>query len=390
VMQRHDGDMEDVAPRPRIGFVLEHSLGHITHADNLRAALADQHAITAEIHDVPWETDGLPARMPGFNSNWTIRSGVRAWRSIQAMQRDRPLDALFVHTQVPAVLSSGWFRSIPTVVSLDATPLQYDSLGASYDHRVGPAPLERLKWRAARASLDRATHIVTWSQWAKDGVVDGYGIPDAKVTVIPPGVRPELWRAPCRSDRRNDEIRILFVGGDLERKGGEELLAAFARMRAALAARPADETIDARLDLVTKGHVPETPGVYVHHGLGPNSSALIDLYHAADVFCLPTFGDCLPMVLSEAGAAGLAQVSTAVAGIPEIVEDGVTGLLVPTGDVESLEAALTRLAEQPQLRRRLGAAAAVRVATRYDARANCAELVDLLVRVSRRRDPASR
>jgi glycosyltransferase involved in cell wall biosynthesis len=389
-MQRHDGDTEDAAPRPRIGFVLEHSLGHITHADNLRAALADQDAITAEIRDVPWETAGLPARIPGFNSNWTVRAGVRAWRSIRSMQRDHRLDALFVHTQVPAVLSSGWFRSIPTVVSLDATPLQYDSLGASYDHRVGPAALERLKWRAARASLDRAAHIVTWSQWAKDGVVDGYGIPEAKVTVIPPGVRPELWRAPCRSDRRYDEVRILFVGGDLERKGGEVLLAAFARMRAALAARPGDETIDARLDLVTKAHVPETPGVHVHHGIGPNSRALVDLYHAADVFCLPTFGDCLPMVLSEAGAAGLALVSTAVAGIPEIVEDGVTGLLVPTGDVESLEAALTRLAEHPGLRGRLGAAAAVRVATRYDARANCAELVDLLVRVSRRRDLAGR
>jgi glycosyltransferase involved in cell wall biosynthesis len=381
-MQRHDGDREDAAPRPRIGFVLEHSLGHITHADNLRAALADQDAITAEIRDVPWETAGLPAHVPGFNSNWTIRSGVRAWRSIRAMHRGRPLDALFVHTQVPAVLSSGWFRSIPTVVSLDATPLQYDSLGASYDHAVGPAPLERLKWRAARASLERAAHIVTWSQWAKDGVVDGYGIPDAKITVIPPGVRPQLWRAPCRNGRRDDQVRILFVGGDLERKGGDVLLAAFAQMRAALAARPGDGTIDARLDLVTKAHVPDTPGVRVHHGLGPNSRALIDLYHAADVFCLPTFGDCLPMVLSEAGAAGLALVSTAVAAIPEIVEDGVTGLLVPTADVEALEGALTRLAEHPELRRRLGAAAAVRVAARYDAEANCAELVDLLVRVA--------
>jgi glycosyltransferase involved in cell wall biosynthesis len=128
----------------------------------------------------------------------------------------------------------------------------------------------------------------------------------------------------------------------------------------------------------------------VHHGLGPNSRALIDLYHAADVFCLPTFGDCLPMVLSEAGAAGLALVSTAVAGIPEIVDHGVTGLLVPTGDVDALEAALTRLAEQPDLRHRLGAAAARRVATRYDARANCAELVDLLVAVARRRGPVAR
>ena len=61
-------------------------------------------------------------------------------------------------------------------MSLDATPLQYDSLGASYDHAVGPAAIERLKWRASRACLRRAAHVVAWSQWAKNGVIDGYGI----------------------------------------------------------------------------------------------------------------------------------------------------------------------------------------------------------------------
>jgi glycosyltransferase involved in cell wall biosynthesis len=383
MMTQHHNELAGVElVRPRVGFVFEHSLGHVTHARNLRATLAAQDAITAEIHEVPWDMAGLPARIPGFNSNWTIRSGVRAWRLIHAMHRRRPLDALFVHTQVPAVLSSGWFRSIPTVVSLDATPLQYDSLGASYDHAVGPAAVEQLKWRAARTCLRRASHIVAWSQWAKNGVIDGYGIAEEKITVMPPGVRPALWTAPSRDDRPPDQVRILFVGGDLARKGGGVLLAAFARVRAALAGRPAGDAIDARLDLVTSTDVTETDGVTVHHGLGPNSRELIALYHAADVFCLPTFGDCLPMVLSEAGAAGLPLVSTAVAGIPEIVEDGVTGLLVPTGDTRAVEMALTRLAEQPELRRRLGDAAKAHVAARYDADVNCAALVNLLVGVS--------
>ena len=181
---------------------------------------------------------------------------------------------------------------------------------------------------------------------------------------------------------------MLFVGGDLARKGGHVLLEAFTEMRAALAARPGGDAIDVRLDLVTKTEVPDTDGVTVHQGLGANSRELIDLYHAADVFCLPTFGDCLPMVLSEAGAAGLPLVSTAVAGIPEIVEDGVTGLLVPPGDAKALETALTRLVEQPALRRRLGDGAKARVAARYDADANGAELVDLLVTTSGR--PARR
>ena len=51
-----------------------------------------------------------------------------------------PLDAMFVHTQVPAILVPDRLRRIPTVVSLDATPIQYDELGAHYDHDTGSAP----------------------------------------------------------------------------------------------------------------------------------------------------------------------------------------------------------------------------------------------------------
>ena len=98
------------------------------------------------------------------------------------------------------------------------------------------------------------------------------------------------------------------------------------------------------LDLVTRDELPEEPGVTVHHGLGPNSPALIELYHRADVFCLPTLGDCLPMVLSEAGAVGLPLVSTEVGAIGEIVRDGRTGLLVPVSDAAALADALGRLA----------------------------------------------
>jgi glycosyltransferase involved in cell wall biosynthesis len=365
--------------RPHIGFVLEHSLGHTTHAQNLCTVLARRTDIDAEIVEVPYEVTGLPARIPGFNGNWTIRSGVRAWRGIRAMHHRRPLDAVFVHTQVPAVLSSGWFRSIPAIVSLDATPLQYDELGASYDHRVGSAPAERLKWRAAQRCFQRAAHIVTWSQWAKDGVVGGYGIAETKVTVIPPGVVLNAWKVPRRDDRRPGSVRILFVGGDFARKGGDVLLDAFARLRPALAVTG----VDIGLDLVTREEVPVAPGVVVHRGLQPNSPALIELYRAADIFCLPTQADCLGLVLCEAGATGLPLVATAVGGIPEIVRDGQTGRLVAPGDVAALEAAVRDLVEHPDRRAEFGAAARSLVTDRYDAGANAEELVDLLLAVSR-------
>ena len=105
-----------------------------------------------------WGTTGLPARIPVFNTNWTVRAGVRARHGIRRMQRTRPLDALFIHTQVPAMLAPDLMRRIPTVVSLDATPWQYDALGQHYQHRTASAPIEQLKHRVHRgASAGRLT-----------------------------------------------------------------------------------------------------------------------------------------------------------------------------------------------------------------------------------------
>ncbi len=178
-------------------------------------------------------------------------------------------------------------------------------------------------------------------------------------------------------------MRILFVGGDLERKGGLVLLDAFRRLRGD---GGGDHTgagsIDLHLDLVTQTHVPTEPGVAVHHGLRANSQPLKDLYHAADIFCLPTMGDCLPMVLSEAGAAGLPLVSTAVGAIGEIVRDEETGLLVPVADADALERALRRLVADAALRRHLGAGAHALVHAQFDAETNAHALLQLLRRVA--------
>ena len=119
-------------------------------------------------------------------------------------------------------------------------------------------------------------------------------------------------------------MRVLFVGGDLVRKGGDVLVDAVEDLRR--------DSVPVEVDLVTRDDLAPREGVRVHHGLTPNSDEIVDLYRRADVFCLPTLGDCLPMVLSEAGALGLPVVSTDVGAIDEIVREGETGLLVPPSD----------------------------------------------------------
>jgi glycosyltransferase involved in cell wall biosynthesis len=354
----------------QIGFILEQALGHITHAQNLRVNIPRDPDVQAHWALVPWETTGIGSRIPVYKSNWTVRAGLRARSMVARMTRQHQLDALFFHSQVPAVPATNWIKRFPSIVSLDATPRQYDSLGAFYAHDEGPAWLEDLKWRMNRDCYRAARHLVTWSGWAKQGLIDDYEVPAEKITVIPPGVNSREWLRATPRTPHAGPVKILFVGGNLERKGGLLLLDAFRALR--------DHGVE--LHLATRDSVAPEPGIFVYNNMQPNSDALKQLYHDCDIFCLPTYGDCLPMVLSEAGAAGMPTVATQVAGIPEIVREGETGFLVPTGDPHALTEALRRLVLDAGLRLAQGERAVDVVTREFDAQYNAIRLLELLKR----------
>jgi glycosyltransferase involved in cell wall biosynthesis len=100
------------------------------------------------------------------------------------------------------------------------------------------------------------------------------------------------------------------------------------------------------------------------HFLGARRD-LGDLLAASDIFVLPSLWEGLPLSLVLAMGAALPVVSTTVAGIPELVRDGETGLLVPPGDSVALGRALARLTESAADRARFGAAARAFVLPRY-------------------------
>jgi glycosyltransferase involved in cell wall biosynthesis len=276
---------------------------------------------------------------------------------------------------VASLLATGFMRRVPTVVSLDATPLNFDSQAQAYGHRTHPTAVEHFKTAFTGRAFNAAAALVTWCRWAAESLGRDYGVPAEKVTVIHPGVDLDLFAVPDRSARRGP-VRLLFVGGDFERKGGVELLQAVSSL----------ET-DAELDVVcSKSSAPRRlPGgipCRMHFGLAPQSEELLRLYREADVFVLPARGDCFPQAVAEALASGLPVVSTLVGAIPEMIRDGHNGLLVPARAPAPLSDALSALISDRALRLEMGERARRLAEREHDAGRNAQQILALMTSLS--------
>ena len=351
-----------------LGFALEYSLGHITHAQNLKQALTQRADVAPIYVDLPYDgMNGAWTRLPGVRSNWTLRASFGAWLGLRG-QAGRLRGALF-HTQVTSLFSAGLMRRVPSVISLDATPLQYDALGAFYGHAPsGSRRVEEVKKRLNQRAFGAARHLVTWSQWAKNSLVADYGVSAEKITVIPPGIDTARWQFD-RSRSGDSPINLLFVGGDFARKGGDTLLKAFAAL-------PPAANVHLHIVTKTEGVGEGMPRVSVYRNVAPNSEPLLQLFSQADLFVFPTRGDCLPLAVMEALASGLPVVTTTVGALPEAVTHGETGWIVPPDDPAALAEALSSLSENPLLRAKLAGQARGVALERFNSGINYGRLID--------------
>jgi len=123
-------------------------------------------------------------------------------------------------------------------------------------------------------------------------------------------------------------------------------------------------------------------GTVVLQGALPHSE-VVARYAQATLFALACVlaedgdRDGIPNVVLEAMAMQVPVVSTRLSGIPEVVEDGLTGLLVQPGDAKTLADALARLLDAPDLRERLGRQGRKRVEERFNSRNNVGQLIEL-------------
>ncbi len=235
--------------------------------------------------------------------------------------------------------------------------LHTDNTYALTERHYAPwAPLRgraRERWLAMERDVyQAAAFLFPRSEWLRRSFIDDYGCDPARVIRVGGGANLALNE---RAGRRYDQQVALFVGLQFERKGGNILLKAWERVRRKLP--------NARLQLVgeaPRGPVP--PGVEVH-GRIDDRTKLATMYGEASVFVMPSLFEPWGHVYYEAFAAGLPAIGTRCCAMPEIIDDGVTGLLVPPADDNALAEALIALLSDPARCATMGTLARDRVRT---------------------------
>jgi glycosyltransferase involved in cell wall biosynthesis len=214
-----------------------------------------------------------------------------------------------------------------------------------------------------RATLEHAAVVVALGQvWAERLAVIA---PAARVVAVPNGVRVPAPRV-CAGE---GPPHVVFLGEIGERKGAFTLIEAWAK----LAAEP-NVLGAARLTLAGDREVARAEAMAAELGIAASvevrpwlSPAQVDhLLDDADLFVLPSRSEGQPMAVLEAMAHGLPVIAGAVGGIPELLDHGRCGLLIPPGEVDALVEALRRLLTEPHTRADLGAEARRRVLAEFD------------------------
>lgn len=330
--------------------------------------------ITAPVNYLPEYLHQQPARvfrawrtarrLPGYAAARTAflrdlrrdpsRNRLRRFGQALALAAELPLDigwlhAHFLHTPASVALYAAKMRALPWSASAHAKDIWTT---AEWEKRE---KLADCRWLVTCTRANKE-HLVALAPEAE------------RVELLYHGFDPHRFPPPSgRRPRRdggdpNSPVTILSVGRLVAKKGYDVLLRALARLPQGLQWRLSHIGDGPLYDqLRQRASELGLPARIAWLGARPQQDVL-DAYRAADLFVLACRiaadgdRDGLPNVLMEAQSQELACISTSLSGIPELITDGATGVLVPPDDPAALARALERLIRFPDLRERLGAA----------------------------------
>jgi glycosyltransferase involved in cell wall biosynthesis len=313
-------------------------------------------------HDVAYlSADDVPPAVRGrggrFLFPWSVRHAV-----VEAARRGQPYDVVNVHEPHGAPVAAFRAGQNGTAVVAMTHGVEQRGWELSLAHdETRPAlktrclyPMSSL-WQS-RMALKRADHVICLNSDDREFLRGRFGVDPERITRVTPGADAVFGEAASRRSY-GPPRRVLFAGTWIPRKGTHVLTRAYERLCAA------GSTLE--LDVLGAG-VPAdrvrsdfTPAVRdrVRVITAQDDRETADAMAASDIFVLPSLFEGTPLTLIEAMWSGLPIVTTATAGMKDVVRPDVDGLLVRPDDVESLAGAIEKLSKDNDLCRRLGVAA---------------------------------
>ncbi|AOV17893.1 hypothetical protein BJI67_13240 [Acidihalobacter aeolianus] len=274
---------------------------------------------------------GLQERGIRAEITWLPHRAEYAPWSVAAPQPPRWATVVHVNSWLPPRFVP---RQLPLIMNMlhcvhDPALAPYKSMPQKLYHHWWIKPTER-------ALIRRARHIVAISRYTADRTREAFRTGD--ISVIPIGIQPDgPFQPPHAQTSAHHPFRLLFVGNWSARKGCD-LLAPIMRTLGK----------DFELWALTglRGHRPDNLPANVRLlARRENENALAELYHECDALLFPSRLEGFGMVALEAQSCGLPVVATNGSALPEVVEDGVSGLLCSPESPEEFAQAARRLAE---------------------------------------------
>ncbi len=275
-----------------------------------------------------------------------------------------------IHTHRHALsyaLLPAFYYKVPVIVHTVHSMAEYDMAGNEI-HKKAARLIHRVAFKRRVVPVAIAREVA-------QSLTSVYGVPE--VSSVPNGIpveafgKPKVGRETWRTREGFGQENVLFVclAGLRPVKNHSLLLEAFSQ-------GPASTDPRAHLLLVGAGDLRDelekkarTLGLGARVSFMGLRADIPEVLSAADVFVLSSDWEGNPLSVMEAMAAGIPVISTAVGGVPELVEEGKSGLLVPRGDVSALARAMSLLAKDRELRGDMGRAAYERAVQRFDLRA---------------------
>lgn len=300
-----------------------------------------------------------------------VRSG-RAQRAVNAHPRGAPV------IQIGATFDSAPPPETPLYFYCDANAAQ----GARGGEYSSVTSLSRAELAAMiereRQAYRRATGIFTISECLRQSFIVDFGVSPERVVCVHAG--SNLRRVPSEQQvarfRKHEAPTILFIGRQFHRKGGEVLLRAFAWVR--------ERIPDAKL--LIAGSAPDVGDLSGVEVLGPidpdatGAGSLEALYASADLFCMPSLYEPFGIVFVEAMLHGVPCIGTNAWAMPEIIDEGETGWLVPVSETQALADRLLAALQDRDRLRHMGAEARRRASARFSWELTVRRMLDYMER----------